>query len=151
MLLAGVSFYQLIWWRVIKYGHAVNILSYSLHFRDGPLQNFFWAGEVGGRSTKKYSSRWKLLEKNSCTPINPKKYLCYGLKKIHIRNLITKTNSWSSKIALPFPHNFSNGSSLMFLLHIMCTYHHHMTSGTVGPKGGWVLPYKSDGGARRTF
>ena len=32
----------------------------------------------------------KLNEKNSCTPINPKKYSCYGLKKIHTRNLITK-------------------------------------------------------------
>ena len=72
-------------------------------------------------------------------------------KKIHTRNLITKTNSCGSKIALPFPHNFSNGSSLIFLLHIMCTYHHHMTSGTVGPERGWVLPYKSDGGVRRTF
>ena len=46
-----------------------------------------------------------------------------------------KTNSCGSKIALPFPHNFSNGSSLIFLLHIMCTYHHRMTSGTVGPEG----------------
>ena len=25
----------------------------------------------------------KLKGKNSCTPINPKKYSCYGLKKIH--------------------------------------------------------------------
>ena len=31
---------------------------------------------------KKYSRKGKLNEKNSCTPINPKKYLCYGLKKI---------------------------------------------------------------------
>ena len=29
-----------------------------------------------GRSTKK-----KLNEKNSCTPINPKNYSCYDLKK----------------------------------------------------------------------
>ena len=66
-------------------------------------------------------------------------------KKIHTRNLITKTNSCGSKIALPFPHNFSNGSSLIFLLHIMCTYHHHMTSGTVGPEGGGYSPIKVTG------
>ena len=41
------------------------------------------------------------MKKNSCTPINPKKYSCYGLKKIHTRNLITKKNSCSSKIPLP--------------------------------------------------
>ena len=51
------------------------------------------------------------MEKNSCTPINPKKYSCYGLKKIHTRNLITKKNSYCSKIPHS-PHNFSNGPSL---------------------------------------
>ena len=35
----------------------------------------------GERSTKKYSRKEKLNEKNSCTQINPKKYSCYGLKK----------------------------------------------------------------------
>ena len=30
------------------------------------------------------------MKKNSCTPINPKKYSCYGLKQIHTRYLITK-------------------------------------------------------------
>ena len=52
------------------------------------------------------------MKKNSCTPINPKKYSCCGLKKIHIRNLITKKNSCGSKIPLLHPHNFSNGPSL---------------------------------------
>ena len=51
------------------------------------------------------------MKKNSCTPINPKKYSCYGLKKLHTRNLITKKNSCGSKIPLP-PHNISNGPSL---------------------------------------
>ena len=69
----------------------------------------------GGRSTKKYSRKAKLNEKNSCTPINPKKYSCYGLKKIHTRNLITKKNSCCSKIPLPPRHNFSNGPSLKYL------------------------------------
>ena len=34
-----------------------------------------------GEVQKKYSRKGKLNEKNSCTPINPKKYSCYGLKK----------------------------------------------------------------------
>ena len=34
-----------------------------------------------GEVEKKYSCKGKLNEKNSCTPINPKKYSCYGLKK----------------------------------------------------------------------
>ena len=53
------------------------------------------------------------MKKNSCTPINPKKYSCCGLKKIHTRNLITKKNSCGSKIPLP-PDKFSNGPSLRF-------------------------------------
>ena len=89
--------------------------------RDGPLENFFeGGGGEGGRAKykKKYSCKGKLNEKNFCTPINPKKYSCYGLKKIHTRNLITKKKSCGSKIPLP-PHNFSNGPSLIksFLLH----------------------------------
>ena len=65
------------------------------------------AGEV----RKKYSRKGKLNKKKLCTPINPKKYSCYGLKKIHTRNLITKKNSRASKIP-PLPHNFSNGPTL---------------------------------------
>ena len=57
------------------------------------------------------------MKKNSCKPINPKKYSCYGLKKIHTRNLITKKNSCGSKIPHP-PHNFSNGPSLKRLLDV---------------------------------
>ena len=70
---------------------------------------------MGGRAKdkKKNSRKGKLNKKNSCTPINPKKYSCYGLKKIHTRNLITKKNSCRSKIPLPPPpHNVSNGRSL---------------------------------------
>ena len=77
--------------------------------RDGPLENL-WGG--AGEVQKKNSRKGKLNEKNSCTPINPKKYSCNGLNKIHAKNLITKKNSCSSKIPLP-PHNFSNGPSLM--------------------------------------
>ena len=57
------------------------------------------AGEV----QKKHSRKGKLNEKNSCTPINPKKYSCNGLNKIHAKNLITKKNSCSSKIPPPPP------------------------------------------------
>ena len=39
--------------------------------RDGPLE-ILWGGG-GGRSTKNNSRKGKLNEKNSCTPINPKK------------------------------------------------------------------------------
>ena len=42
-------------------------------------------GETGGGGAfevqKKYSRKGKKQEKNSCIPINPKKYSCYGLKK----------------------------------------------------------------------
>ena len=63
-------------------------------------------------STKNIHATKIKMKKNSCTPINPKKYSCYGLKKIHTRNLITKKNSCGSKIPLLPPHNFSNGPSL---------------------------------------
>ena len=69
------------------------------NLRDGPLENLWGAGEV----QKKYSRKGKLNEKNSCTPINPKKYSCHGLTKIHTRNLIRKTYSCGSKIPLPPP------------------------------------------------
>ena len=59
------------------------------------------------------------MKKNSCTPINPKKYSCNGLNKIHAKNLITKKNSCSSKIPLP-PHNFSNGRSLIATVLFIC-------------------------------
>ena len=69
-----------------------------------------WAGEV----PKKYSQKGKLNEKkNSSTPINPTKYSCYGLKRIHSRNLITEKNFCGTKIPHPPPpHKFSNGPSL---------------------------------------
>ena len=55
----------------------------------------------GGEVRKKCSRKGKLNEKNSCTPIYPKKYSCHGLKNIQTRNLITKKNSCGSKIPLP--------------------------------------------------
>ena len=80
------------------------------HLRDGPLQNLWREGRA--KYQKKYLRKGKLNEKNSCTPINPKKYLCYALKKIHTRNLITKKIPAARKFPTPPPHNFSNGPSL---------------------------------------
>ena len=84
--------------------------------KDGALENL----RGDGRSTKKYSRKGKLNEKNSCTQINPKKYSCHVLKKIHTRNLIAKKDSYGPKIPHPH-HNFSNGPSLMKpLLYALC-------------------------------
>ena len=82
--------------------------------RDAPLENLSGGGGVGGAGEvqNKYSRKGKLNEKNSCTPINPKKYSCYGLKKIHTRNLITKKIPAARKFPSPSPHNFCNGPSL---------------------------------------
>ena len=84
------------------YNHLENI-------RDAPLENLrgWWQ-----KYKKKYSRKGKLNEKNSCKPINPKKYSCYSLKKIRTRNLITKKKFLRlENPAPPFP-NFSNGPSL---------------------------------------
>ena len=43
------------------------------------IRKLFWGGGAGAVQ-KKYSRKGKLNEKNCCTPINPKKYSCYGLK-----------------------------------------------------------------------
>ena len=51
-----------------------------------------------------------VIKKNSCMPINHKKYSCYSLKKIHRRNLIKKKNSCDSKIPHPPP------SPIIFLM-----------------------------------
>ena len=82
--------------------------------RDGPLENLS-EGKGGGRITKKkiFAQGEIKRKKNSCAPINPKKYLCYGLKKNYTRNLITKKflrleNSFPPP---PSPHNFSKGPS----------------------------------------
>ena len=95
------------WFMLLSNSYDVNWRSGQV--RDGPLENLWGGGRA--KYKKKNSRKGKLNEKNSCTPINPKKYSCYGLKKIHTRNLLTKKNSCGSRIPLP-PHNFSNGPSL---------------------------------------
>ena len=84
-----------------------------LPVREGPLENL-WGG--GGREIKKTNIRARETEmkKNSCTPINPKKYSCYGLKKNSYpefdneKKILRLENSPPA----PTPHNFSNGPSL---------------------------------------
>ena len=89
------SWYPLIWTKcflvVISYD-LISSVTISLGkiicwpLRDGPLENLL--GEGAGEVQKKYSRKGKLNEKNLCTPINPKKYSCYGPKKIRTRNLV---------------------------------------------------------------
>ena len=52
-----------------------------------------------------------LLQRHS---LNPEKYSCHGLKKIHTWNLIAEKNfcGWKVPLPPPLPHNFSNGLSL---------------------------------------
>ena len=70
-------------------------------------------GGGAGEVPKNNSRKGKLNEKNSCTPINPKKYSSYGPKNIHTRNLIAKKIPSARKFPSPSPtHNFSNGPSL---------------------------------------
>ena len=81
-------------------GSLLTYLIYSdqENLRDGPLENLWGAGEV----QKKYSRKGKLNEKNSCTPINPKKYSCHGLKK-SCKEFDNEKNSCGSKIPLSPP------------------------------------------------
>ena len=94
----------------------MNLLSYKVQSnpvntetKERTIRKLWGVGGWGAKYKKIYSRKGNLNEKNSCSSINPKKYSCYGLNKIHTRNLITKKNS--SKIPHP-PHNFSNGPSL---------------------------------------
>ena len=78
----------------------IDISVSSSQLRDRPLENLWARG--ADEVQKKYSRQGKLNEKNSCTPINPKRYSCYGLKKIPT----------ARKFPAPSLHNFSNGPSL---------------------------------------
>ena len=52
------------------------------------------------------------MKKKSCMLINPKKYSCYHLKKIHTRNLMMKKIPAARKFSSP-RHNLSDGPSLI--------------------------------------
>ena len=45
-------------------------------FRDGPLENLWGGGGGAEDHKKKIRARENYMKKNSCTPINPKKYSC---------------------------------------------------------------------------
>ena len=71
---------------------------------------------IGGGRRAKYKKNiyWrkgKLNEKNLCTPINPKKYSCYGLKLKFMKQFDNEKNFRGAKI--PPPPNSSNGPSLI--------------------------------------
>ena len=52
------------------------------------------------------------MKKNSCTPINPKKYSCYGLKKNSYKEFDNEKKFLRLENSPLPPHNFSNGPSL---------------------------------------
>ena len=70
--------------------------------RDGPLENLW--GRGAGEVKKKYSHKGKLNEKNSYTPINPKKYSCYGLKKKSYKEFDDDKKFLRLKNSPPLPH-----------------------------------------------
>ena len=51
------------------------------------------------------------MKKNSCMPINPKKYSCYGLKKNSYKDFDNEKKFLQRENSPPL-HNFSNGLSL---------------------------------------
>ena len=61
---------------------------------------------------KIYSRKAKLNEKNLCTPINPKKYSCYGLKLKFMKEFDKEKISAAQKFPIP-RYNSSNGPSLI--------------------------------------
>ena len=87
----------------------------SVHCLYPFIDNFWLKRYLFHIPYKKYSRKGKLTEKNSCAAINPKKYSCNGLNKIHAKNLITKKNSCSLKIPLP-PITFLMVRPLSFII-----------------------------------
>ena len=51
------------------------------------------------------------MKKNSCTPINPTKYSCYGLKNSY-KEFDNEKKFLRLENSPPLPHNFSNGRSM---------------------------------------
>ena len=105
---------RVIYWHLLtKYPFTIMYgLTIRLTLRDGPLENLWGGGRA--KYKKNIRARENEMKKNSCTPINPKKYSCYGLKKfiqgIWWRKKIPAARKFRSPP--PTPHNFSNGQSL---------------------------------------
>ena len=58
-----LAFYHLNW-ILNSVIYAIRLPEFMRTLRDGPLENLGWGGGGGGRSTKKYSRKGKLNEKN---------------------------------------------------------------------------------------
>ena len=78
-------------------------------------------------STKNIHATKIKMKKNSCTPINPKKYSCYGLKKIQARNLLTNKNFMRLKNPPPPPITFLKVRPLS--IHLLCLFLFHFSNG----------------------
>ena len=87
-------------------------------------------GEVQ-KKKKKYSRKGKLNEKNSCTPINPKKIYMLWPKKNSCKEFDNEKKIPAAR-KLPSPHNFSSGPSL-----ILSFLGRGAGDGQVGCEGGW--------------
>ena len=78
----------------------------SLDYRGDDETYAGGGGGGGGEKKKKNPKKEKKKKKNSCTPINPKTYSFYGLRKIHTRNLIKKKKFLRLKNSQPSPITF---------------------------------------------
>ena len=88
-----------------------NVICAVLNATFRELKQTFGGGGASEVQQKIYSRKGKLNEKNSCTPINPKKYSCCGLKLKFMKEFDNEKKFPRLKNS-PFLHNFSNGPPL---------------------------------------
>ena len=86
------------------------------HLGTNHLKTYRGVGEE-----QKIFAHGKIKRKNSCTPINPKKYSCYGLKKF-IQGIIWKRKTFLRLENSPPPITFLMGPSLSKRIHQQLTY-----------------------------
>ena len=91
-----------------------NVISAVLNatFRELKQTLFGGGGAAGEVQKTKYSRKEKLNKKKSCTPINPKKHSCYGLKLKFMKEF-DKEKNFSGPKTPPPPHDSSVGPSLI--------------------------------------
>ena len=83
-----------------------NVISAVVNATFRELKQTLLERRGGGRAKYKkyiYSRKGKLNERNSCTPINPKKYSCYGLKLKLMKEFDNEKNFRGTKISHPPP------------------------------------------------
>ena len=91
-----------------------NVISAVLNVTIRELkQTLLRGGGAGAKYKKRYSRKGKLNgKKNSCTPINPKKYSFYGLKLKFMKEFDNEKKFPRLQIPhRPLPHNFFSGPS----------------------------------------